>query len=187
MRAHMTHVEHKSDFSDQILADQEAMSRMQDEGGGSETSVANDATIVPAEKQPQRLHGDSSAVIALFRDPASAEAALRQLRSMGIVNENIGVAFSDSVISSPANNAATYRATGKAKDGSEFEDPALPDSFRAPFHIPVPATPNSAGYDADFEANQYRHPLHHVMVSVHVEGNQRQPVRDLLIHCGAAR
>jgi hypothetical protein len=182
----MTH-DSRNDFCEQILADQESMSRMQDEGGGSETSVANDATIVPAEKQPQRLHDDSSPVIALFRDPASAEAALRQLRSMGIVNENIGVAFSDSVISSPANNAATYRATGKAKDGSEFEDTALPDSFRAPFHIPVPATPNSAGYDADFEANQYRHPLHHVMVSVHVEGNQRQPVRDLLIHCGAAR
>jgi hypothetical protein len=123
MRAHMTHVEHRSDFSDQILADQEAMSRMQDEGGGSEASDAN--TSVSAAKGAQGHNRDSSPIIALYRDPASAEAALSQLRSMGIVNENIGAACSDSVILS-------------------FEEPA----------------PNSAGHDADFEANQYRHPLH---------------------------
>lgn len=33
----MTRATSKSDFADQILADQEAMSRMQDEGGSSET------------------------------------------------------------------------------------------------------------------------------------------------------
>jgi hypothetical protein len=179
----MTH-DSRSDFCEQILADQEAMSRMQDEGGGSQPRDVTSPSIALAAPA---FRVDSSPLIAMFREPASAKAALQKLRSLGIANENIGVACSDSVILSPANNAATYRATGEVRDGSEFEEPALPDSFRASLRTKVPATPNSAGYDADFEANQYRHPLHHVMVSVHVEEDQRQPVRDLLIHFGAAR
>jgi hypothetical protein len=183
MRSHMTH-DSRNDFCEQILADQEAMSRMQDEGGGSQPrDVTSPSTAVAAPA----LRFDSSPLIAIFREPASANGALQQLRSLGIANENIGVAYSDAVISSPANDPATYRATGKARDGSEFMDPVLPDSFRAPSQQPTQASPNSAGYNGNFEADQYHHPLHHVMVTVQVDSNQRQPVRDLLIRFGAAR
>jgi hypothetical protein len=165
----------RNDFCEQILADQEAMSRMQDEGGASQSQE-------PSAAQDW----DSSPLIALFRDASSAEAALRELRASGILNENIGVGASDGVILSPANDPSTYRAAGEACDGSEFEEAVLPDSFRPPSVRATPATPNSAGYNADFEADQYHRPQHHVMVSVQVEGDQRQPIRDLLIRAGAA-
>jgi hypothetical protein len=90
------------------------------------------------------------------------------------------------VILSPANDPNTYRATGEAPDGYEFEDPVLPDSFRAQSRRQTPGTPNSSGYDGSFEADQYHRPLHHVMVSVQVESDQRQPIRELLIRAGAA-
>lgn len=176
----------RNDFSDQILADQEAMSRMQDEGGGSETTEVPLTVNEPAPKIMVPADQDSSPLIALFRDPASAEAALKQLRAFGIENASIGVACSDAVILSPANDPNTYRATGKAPGGYEFDDRVLPDSFRAVSPRETSATPNSSGYDAGFEADQYHQPLHHVMVSVHVESDQRQPVRDLLIRAGAA-
>lgn len=182
----MNRVKSKNDFSDQILADQEAMSRMQDEGGGSETVEAPKTVVENEEKAMARADHDSSPLIALFRDPASAEAALKQLRAFGIENASIGVACSDAVILSPANDPNTYRATGEAPDGYEFEDPVLPDSFRAQSRRETPVTPNSSGYNGNFEADQYHQPLHHVMVSVHVEKDQRQPVRDLLIRAGAA-
>lgn len=180
----MTRATSKSDFAHQILADQEAMSRMQDEGGGSETLEA-----LPLRKklEPKTTSAqDASPIIALFRDPASAEAALQQLRAFGIENASIGVACSDAVVLSPANDPNTYRATGKAPDGYEFDDRVLPDSFRAVLRRETPATPNSARYDGSFEADQYHQPLHHVMVSVQVDSGQRQPVRDLLIRAGAA-
>jgi hypothetical protein len=181
----MTPVTSRNDFSDQILADQEAMSRMQDEGGGSESAVAVRAAVPStATSVPD---GDSSPIIALFRDPASAEAALKQLRAYGIVNANIGVACSDAVILSPANDPSTYRATGEARGGHEFADPVLPDSFRASSPRRTPAPPNTARYDSDFEGDQYHQPRHHVMVSVHVERDQRRPVRELLTRFGAAK
>jgi hypothetical protein len=181
----MTPVTSRNDFSDQILADQEAMSRMQDEGGGSESAVAVRAAVPStATSVPD---GDSSPIIALFRDPASAEAALKQLRAYGIVNANIGVACSDAVILSPANDPNTYRATGEARGGHEFADPVLPDSFRASSPRRTPAPPNTARYDSDFEGDQYHQPRHHVMVSVHVERDQRRPVRELLTRFGAAK
>jgi hypothetical protein len=183
MRSHMT-LHSRGDFCEQILADQEAMSRMQDEGGGSQPRDVTSPSIAVAAPA---LRFDSSPLIAMFREPASANGALQQLRSLGIANENIGVAYSDAVISSPANDPATYRATGEARDGSEFTDPVLPDSFRAPSWRPTQASPNSAGYNGNFEADQYHHPLHHVMVTVQVDSYQRQPVRDLLIRFGAAR
>jgi hypothetical protein len=182
----MTRGTNRNDFSDQILADQEAMSRMQDEGGTSETVEVLHTVKEPAPKTTVPADQDSSPIIALFRDPASAEAALKQLRAFGIENASIGVACSDAVILSPANDPNTYRATGEAPGGYEFDDPVLPDSFRALSRRETPATPNSAGYDGSFEADQYHHPQHHVMVSVHVENDQRQPVRDLLIRAGAA-
>jgi hypothetical protein len=174
----------RTDFCDQILADQEAMSRMQDEGGSSQLHEV--ARASGTEERSSSHDVDSSPLIALFRDGDSAEVALKALRASGILNENIAVASSDEVILSPANDPSTYRATGEAPDGYEFEDPALPDSFRALSRRETPATPNSAGYNADLEADQYHHPPHHVMVSVHVESDQRQPVRDLLIRAGAA-
>ena len=182
----MTRATSKSDFADQILADQEAMSRMQDEGGSSETLEISPHVKKLAPNTTVPAKQDSSPLIALFRDPASAEAALKQLRAFGIENASIGVACSDAVILSPANDPNTYRATGEAPDGYEFEDPVLPDSFRAQSRRETPVTPNSSGYDGNFEADQYHQPLHHVMVSVHVEKDQRQPVRDLLIRAGAA-
>jgi hypothetical protein len=182
----MTRPARKSDFADQILADQEAMSRMQDEGGSSETLEALPPRKKLAPETTAPAAQDSSPIIALFRDPATAEAALKQLRAFGIENASIGVACSDAVVLSPANDPNTYRATGKAPDGYEFDDRVLPDSFRAASHGETPATPNSAGYDGSFEADQYHQPLHHVMVSVQVESGQRQPVRDLLIRAGAA-
>lgn len=182
----MTKAISRSDFADQILADQEAMSRMQDEGGTSETVEVLPTMKKPAPKTTVPAHRDSSPIIALFRDPASAEAALKQLRAFGIENASIGVACSDAVILSPANDPNTYRATGEAPRGYEFDDPVLPDSFRAFLRRETPATPNSSGYDGSFEADQYHHPQHHVMVSVQVDSDQRQPVRDLLIRAGAA-
>jgi hypothetical protein len=182
----MTRVTSSNDFADQILADQEAMSRMQDEGGTSETVEVLPTIKKPVPKTTVPAQQDSSPIIALFRDPGSADAALKELRAFGIENESIGVAYSNEVILSPANDPNTYRATGKAPDGHEFEDPILPDSFRAPSHRRTPATPNSSGYDGSFEADQYHNPQHHVMVSVQVESDQRQPVRDLLISAGAA-
>lgn len=176
----------KNDFADQILADQEAMSRMQDEGGSSQTAEVPAKRVEPVKDVLTRVDQDSSPIIALFRDTPSAEAALKELRAYGIVNASIGVACSDAVILSPANDPNTYRATGKAPRGYEFADRVLPDSFRALSRRETPATPNSAGYDANFEADQYHHPRHLVMVSVQVENDQRQPVRDLLIRAGAA-
>ena len=186
VRSPMKQLTSTNDFADQILADQEAMSRMQDEGGGSQTAEVPDTPIEPEKRALTAVDQDSSPIIALFRDPASAEAALKELRAYGIFNASIGVACSDNVILSPANDPNTYRATGKAPRGYEFADRFLPDSFRALSRRETPARPNSTGYDVNFEADQYHHPRHLVMVSVQVENNQRQPVRDLLIRAGAA-
>lgn len=130
---------------------------------------------------------DSSPIIAVFRDHASAYAAVRDLRSAGIPGVNIGLAFSDAVIASPANDPATYRATGQSQDGSEIEDRTFRDSFRPPFDLGHAAMPNTFGYDRDFQARQYHNPRHQVMVSVQPETGQRQGIYDLLVRCGAAR
>jgi hypothetical protein len=128
---------------------------------------------------------DNSPIIAVFRDHASADAALRELRGSGITGENIGVAYSDSTILSAANSPLTYRATGQAKNGCEVRDRAICDSFRPAFDLEPPASPTTAMYDGDFEAKQYQHPRHQVMVSVQPETGQRQGIRDLLIRFGA--
>jgi hypothetical protein len=130
-------------------------------------------------------HSDTSPIIAVFRDHASAYAALRDLRSSGIAGESIGVAFSDSTVLSAANNPATYRATGQSKGGGEFEDRAFRDSFRPAYVRDLPGMPNTVMYDGNFEAKQHQHPQHQVMVSVQPEAGQRIGIRNLLSRCGA--
>jgi len=165
-------------------SDFEAMRDMENEGGTSALVSANEQDVLGSEVG--RDPSPRSPLIAVFADQTSADAALAQLRGMGISNENIGVASSDSVIHSPANDAGTYRATGEGRDGFEFKDDPLPDSFRAAVPLVIHASPNSAGYEENFEASQYQHPLHQVMVSVEVSPGQREAVYEVLIRSGAA-
>lgn len=165
-------------------SDREAMRDMENEGGTS-ALVSADVEDLPSPKGG-REPSDRSPLIAVFANETSADTALAQLRGMGISNENIAVASSDSVIHSPANDAGTYRATGEGRNGFEFKDDPLPDSFRAAAPLVIQTSPNSVGYDEDFEASQYRHPLHQVMVSVEVSPGQREAVYELLVRAGAA-
>jgi hypothetical protein len=161
--------------------DDRAKERMQDEGGPATTPRSPAKVIaMPASDV------DTSPLIAVFRDHHSAEVALTALRYYGIKNEEIGVAFGDQVVQSPANNPDTYRATGDRSRGPEFVDPVRPDSFREPSPSAQPAMPNTSGYDPEFESRQHREPRPQVMVSVQVTGAERQAIRDLLLKFGAA-
>lgn len=156
-----------------MKADQESTSRMDNEGGASR----------PAKKE-ERF--DSSPIIAMFRDRKSAYNALGHLTDLGIRNENIGLAFCDASVQSPANDASTYRATGLSRDGSEADDSPLQDSFRKRNRAPRAGSPNTSRYDGNFEAKQYQSPPKGVMVSIQPEAGERQKIRDLMILCGAA-
>jgi hypothetical protein len=160
---------------------EQAMDAMENEGGSSSPRTASRARDSETSFQ---LHRHPSSVIAVFADQSAADGALRQLRALGIMNEDIAVMQSDSVIHTPANDAGTYRATGEQSDGFEFRDDPLPDSFHQSPKVAVQASPNSPGYDEDYEARQYHSPLHQVVVSVHVEDAQYQPVHDALAAAG---
>jgi hypothetical protein len=164
--------------------DREAMRDMANEGGTS--GLVSDDEQDLRGSEGGRDPSPQSPLIAIFADQTSADNALARLRGMGIPNENIAVASSDSVIHSPANDTGTYRATGEGQNGFEFKDDLLPDSFRAAAPLVIHASPNSVGYDEDFEARQYQHPLHQVMVSVEVSPGQREAVYELLVRAGAA-
>jgi hypothetical protein len=166
---------------DRAQFDDDAKERMQDEGGPVAPASSRAKVVEMSGHQV-----DSSPLIAVFRDHESAEQALQALREYGIHNEEIGVAFGDKVIQSPANNPDTYRASGDRSRGPEFSDPARPDSFRAAHHSPQPPLPNTSGYDPEFESRQHHSPRLQVMVSVQVTGAQRQAIRDLLVNFGAA-
>jgi hypothetical protein len=128
---------------------------------------------------------DSSPIIAMFRDRETAYHALSQLtEQMGVLNENIGLAFCDSSVISAANQPSTYRATG-ANEG-EAEDVPLKDSFRPRYTAPRLASPNTKGYDPDHEAKQYKTPPKGVMISVQPQAGEREKIRELMIRFGAA-
>lgn len=182
MKNDSAHVEQEQNA--ETTLDREAMSTMEDEGGGTRRPEAKHEEEQPINEALQ--HRDRSPVIAMFRSATAANQALKALRGMGIANENIAVASSDAVVHSPANDAGTYRATGEAENGSEFKEPTLRDSFRPAIATMVHASPDSKGYDERFDARQYLRPKHQVMVSVEVTPESRQRVRELLIDLGAA-
>ena len=136
-------------------------------------------------EEPEMVQQDTSPIIAIFRNRESADGALFELRSSGIANEDIGVAYSDSAILSVANRPGTDRATGQINTNSNFKD-ALLDSFRPPSQPDLPAMPNTANYDPYLEAKQYQHPFHQVMVSVQSQPGQRKKIREILLRFGAA-
>ena len=53
------------------------------------------------------IEHDSAPVTAYFRDRESAELCLRELRQSGILNEQIGVAYADATVISPATIASS--------------------------------------------------------------------------------
>lgn len=163
------------------ISDDNAMAQMENEGGGTRQVIAQgrETTLGPDRS-------DRSPLIAVFRSKEEADRALRALRQSGVANERIAVASGNTSVQSPANDAGIYRATGKAPDGGEFRDAPLQDSFRARVADKVRSSPNLAGYKPLAEALEYQHPSLAVMVSVAVGPGDREKLRDLLLHAGAA-
>ncbi|HWK31324.1 MAG TPA: hypothetical protein VNR20_04475 [Terriglobales bacterium] len=129
------------------------------------------------------IEHDSAPVTAYFRDREAAELCLRELRQSGILNEQIGVAYADATVISPANYAGVLRATDQRNSTSEIEDDRHEDVGTE--SLPGQPTPNTAKFDSEWEAREYLHPDHGVMVSVSVEPIRRDEIRQVLQHYGA--
>ena len=129
------------------------------------------------------IEHDSAPVTAYFRDRESAELCLRELRQSGILNEQIGVAYADATVISPANYAGVRRTTDQRNSTSEIADDRHEDveteSLRGQ------PTPNTDRFDSEWEAKEYQHPDPGVMVSVNVEPVRRDEIRQVLQHYGA--
>lgn len=125
---------------------------------------------------------DSAPVTAYFRDREAAELCLKELRQ-SVPNEQIGVAYADATVISPANYAGVLRATDQQNSTSEIEDDRHEDVRTEA--LPGQPTPNSGKFDSEWEAREYQHPDHGVMVSVNVEPARRERIRDIMQHYGA--
>jgi hypothetical protein len=129
------------------------------------------------------IEHDSAPVTAYFRDRESAELCLRELRQSGILNEQIGVAYADATVISPANYAGVRRTTDQRNSTSEIADDRHEDveteSLRGQ------PTPNTDRFDSEWEAKEYQHPDPGVMVSVNVEPVRRDEIRQVLQLYGA--
>jgi hypothetical protein len=126
---------------------------------------------------------DSSPVVGYFRDQDTAEQCLHKLRDSGISNEQIGVSYPGNVVISPANYLGVQRATDQLRSTSEIEPDAHMDLSSE--GLPGQATPNTPGFDSEWEAKEYQHPAQGVVVSVSAEPSQREQVRELLMRFGA--
>jgi hypothetical protein len=129
------------------------------------------------------IEHDSAPVTAYFRDRESAELCLKELRQSGILNENIAVAYADATVVSPANYAGVLRTTDQQNSTSDIEDDRHEDVQTE--SLPGQPTPNTAKFDSEWEAREYQHPDHGVMVSVSVEPARRERIRDIMQHYGA--
>jgi hypothetical protein len=129
------------------------------------------------------IEHDSAPVTAYFRDRESADLCLRELRGSGVSNENIAVAYADATVISPANYAGVLRATDQQNSTSEIEGDRHEDV--ATESLPGQPTPNTAKFDSEWEAREYLHPDHGVMVSVSAEPARRDEIRSILHHYGA--
>lgn len=58
---------------------------------------------------------------AVFRDMAAARTAIETMLQGGFTGEQLGMYRPDASVFSPANDLATYRATGLAQSTSEFD------------------------------------------------------------------
>jgi hypothetical protein len=129
------------------------------------------------------IEHDSAPVTAYFRDRESAELCLRELRQSGILNEQIGVAYADATVISPANYAGVRRTTDQQNSTSEIAGDRHEDVETEALR--GQPTPNTDKFDSEWEAKEYQHPDPGVMVSVSVEPVRRDEIRQVLQHYGA--
>ena len=129
------------------------------------------------------IEHDSAPVTAYFRDREAAELCLKELRQSGILNEQIGVAYADATVVSPANYVGVRRTTDQQNSTSEIEDDRHEDVRTEA--LPSQPTPNTPRFDSEWEAREYQHPDQGVMVSVSVEPERRERIRDIMQHYGA--
>jgi len=128
------------------------------------------------------IEQDSAPVTAYFRDREAAELCLKELRQL-VPNEQIGVAYADATVISPANYLGVVRTTDQQNSTSEIEDD-IHEDVRTESLAGQP-TPNTDKFDSEWEARQYQHPDPGVMVSVNVEPARRERIRDIMQHYGA--
>jgi hypothetical protein len=126
---------------------------------------------------------DSGPVTAYFRDREAAELALHELRNSGILNEEIGVSYADAVVVSTANYIGVQRSTDQQNSTSEIDTDFHEDSARQ--DLRGQPTPNTNKFDSEWEAKEYQHPDHGMMVSVSVEPARRDEVRRIMHYYGA--
>jgi hypothetical protein len=122
-------------------------------------------------------------VTGYFRDREAAELCLRELRNSGILNEDIGVSYADATVVSVANYIGVQRATDQRNSTSEIDTTFHDDT--AAEGLPGQPQPNTDKFDSEWEAKEYEHPDHGVMVSVSVEPGRRERIRSIMQHYGA--
>jgi hypothetical protein len=127
---------------------------------------------------------DSSPVVAFFKDQETAQQCLRQLRSSGFKNEQIGVSYPKDSVLSPANDPGVYRTVDQENSKSDIQDFEHLDDELA-HGMPAQPTPNTRQFDPEGQAVGYEFPVQGVVVSVSAEPNQREQAREVLHHFGA--
>lgn len=129
------------------------------------------------------IEHDSAPVTAYFRDREAAELCLRELRSSGVLNENIAVAYADAAVISPANYRGVGRVTDRQNSTSEIETDFHEDTSSQ--GLSGQPTPNTDKFDSEWEAKEYQDPDQGVMVSVSAEPARRDEIRSIMQHYGA--